>query len=81
MDEGADYPPYIFGFNPIRDKVITGTTRIICYNQTFYDDNRVEEDEFFGITLIVQNGSAMTTQVDMQLSSALIRIVDDDSEL
>ena len=81
MDEGADYPPYIFGFNPIRDKVITGTTRTICYNQTIYDDDLAEENEIFILILTAQDGSAVTTQVDSQLSSAIITILDDDSEL
>ena len=61
--------------------VITGTNRVACYNQTIYDDSCVEEDEFFSLTLTVQDGSAVTTYVDMQLSSALFVIVDDDGEL
>ena len=81
MDEGADYIPHISGFNPIRDMVITETTRVICYNQTIYDDNHVEDDEFFSLTLTVQDGSALITLVDTQLSSAVIKILDDDGEL
>ena len=80
MDEGADYPPVIAGFNPIMNMVITGTNRVICYNQTIYDDDRVEEDEFFSLTLTVQDGSAQITLVDPQLSTAVIKIVDDDGE-
>ena len=81
MVEGTDYPQLIIGFNPIKNMVITGTTRIICYNQIIYDDDRAEENEIFSLTMTVQTGSAMTTQVDSQLSSAIITILDDDSEL
>ena len=81
MDEGADYPPPVHRFNPIRNMVITETARVICYNQTIYDDDRVEEDEFFSLTLTVQDRSALITLVDPQLSSAVIKIVDDDGEL
>ena len=80
MDERADYQPLIIGFNPIRNMVITGTSRIICYNQIIYDNDRAEENEIFSLTMTVQDGSAVTTQVDSQLSSAIIIIWDDDSE-
>ena len=80
MVAGTDYPQLIIDFNPIMNMVITGTNRVICYNQTIYDDDRVEEDEFFSLTLTVQNGSALITVVDPQLSSAVIKIVDDECE-
>ena len=81
MDPLADYAPPVRSFNPIMDLVITVTTRLICYNQTIYDDSRVEENEFFSLTLIVQDGSAIMTQVDPQLSSTVVKIVDDDGKL
>ena len=74
MDVLADYPP------PEQGIVITGTDRIVCYNQTINDDSCVEGVEFFSLTLTVQDGSALTT-VDARLSSAVIMIVDDDGEL
>ena len=77
MLEFSDYQPPFQLFNPIRMMVITGTNTVLCYNLTIYDDDRVEEDEFFSLTLTVQDGSAMTTVVDPQLSSAVFRIVDD----
>ena len=70
MDSLADYPPPVEGFNSIMNMALNGTTRAICYNQTIYDDNRVEDDELFSLTLIVQDGSAIVTQVDPQLSSS-----------
>ena len=78
MDPLADYPPPVQYFNPIMNMVITGTTRAICYNQTIYDDIRVEEDEFFSLTLIVQDGSAENTETHSQLSSTFVWILDDD---
>ena len=78
MDELADYRPPVKGFNPIRNMVITETNRIICYDHIIYSDTRVEEDEYFSLTLIVQTGSATTTIVDSDRSSAVIKIVDDD---
>ena len=80
MNPLADYPPPVKGLNDISNMVITNTTTVICYNQTIYDDNHTEEDEFFSLTLTAQDRSAMTTLVDPQLSSAVIRIVDDDGK-
>ena len=77
----ADYRPPVEGFNPIRTMAITEITRVICYNQTIYDDNCMEEDEFFNLTLTIQEGSAVETVVDLQLSSAVVRIVNDDCKL
>ena len=83
MDPMADYPPPVKGFNPITemDLIITETNRVICYNQTIYNDNCPEDDEYFSLILIVQSGSAMPTQVDPKLNTALIKIIDDDGEL
>ena len=74
----ADYQPPIQYFNPIRNTAITKTTRVICYNQTIYDDNRMEHDELFSLTLTVQEYSTSTTQVDPLHSRAIVKIVDDD---
>ena len=80
MNPLADYRPPVEGRNNIRNFPITDTNRVICYNQTIYDDDRMEEDEFFSLTLVVQEGSAMTALVDPQLSSTVIRIIDDDGK-
>ena len=78
MNELADYQPPVKGFNPIRNMAITDGNRIICYNQIIYGDTRVEDDEYFSLTLIARTGSATTTLVDLDRSSAVIKIVDDD---
>ena len=78
MDPMADYKPPVESFNQIMGMVITGTTTVLCYNQTIYDDNRVEDDELFSLTLTVQDQSTMVAQVDPLRSSALFKIVNDD---
>ena len=75
MDELADFQPPVQFFNPIRLMVITETNRVICYNQIIYGDSQDEEDEYFSLTLIVQNRSF---SVDSRHSISVIRIVDDD---
>ena len=81
MDPLADYVPPVMSFNPIMNMIIGKSTHTICYNQTIYDDSRVEEDEFFSLTLLVQAGSAIVTQVDPELSSTLVKIMDDDGKI
>ena len=81
MVPSADYPPLLKEFNPIRNMAINGTTRKICYNQIIYDDSCWESNELFGLTLVAQDGSAMTTIVNQQFSSAVVTIVNDDCEL
>ena len=81
MNPLADFAPPVKDFNPIMNMIINQSKETICYNQTIYDDNRVEEDEFFSLTLIVQDGSAIVTQVDPYLSSTLVKIVNDDGKI
>ena len=58
MDPGSDYPPPLEGrTGQIKDLPITQTTRVVCYNQTIYEDETVEQDEFFSVILIIQDGS------------------------
>ena len=78
MDPMADYKPPVKGFNHIMGMVITGTTTVLCYNQIIYDDNHVEDDELFSLTLTVQDQSTMVAQVDPLRNSALVKIVNDD---
>ena len=54
---------------------ITETRRTICYNQTVYDDVRVEAEEWTGLTLQIGPSTARTvTGID----HTAIRIIDDD---
>ena len=60
MAPGTDYEEQIRGINRIRNTVINATTQIICYNQTIYDDMRLEVTEYAGLTLAVRDSSVHT---------------------
>ena len=80
-DPLADYPPPLEGrTEQIKDIPITQTTRVVCYNQILYDDEKVEGDEYFRIKLIIQSGSTAGTIIQSSHSSAVVRIVDNDSK-
>ena len=48
----TDYEEQTIGINLIRDTKITATRRIICYNQTIYNDMRLEVSEYTGLGLV-----------------------------
>ena len=81
MSENSDFQQQMIGIDQIRDKVINATVRIICYDQVIYDDGRLEESEFAGLTLKVQELSSVATTVEPGYENAAIQILDDDSEL
>ncbi|CAI8050963.1 Extracellular matrix protein 3, partial [Geodia barretti] len=76
MVEKSDYAQQTNLFNAIDDVLITELKRIVCYNQTIYDDLRVEFDEYAGITLGVRDIS--TTAVKPMYDQASIFILDND---
>ena len=80
MAPGTDYEEQIRGINRIRNTVINATTQIICYNQTIYDDMRLEVTEYAGLTLAVRD-SSVHTEVQQMFNQVTIQILDDDSEL
>ena len=51
------------------------TRGIICYNQTIYDDIRLEMSEYLGLTLAVND-----TYVPPKYSQVAIQILDNDSK-
>ena len=63
MIEGTDYSQQTRTVNAIGD--IVKLRRIVCYNQTIYDDSRVELDEYAGLTLKVGNYQPLTHSKDM----------------
>ena len=81
----ADYEKQEFGNNTIRNERITEFNRRICYNQTIYDDALLEETEYAGLTLRVQDlesmGGPTTAETVVGISHAAIRILDDESKL
>ena len=70
-----DYPQQLLGLNDLRDIQILETRRTICYNQTVYDDVRLEVDEYTGLTLIIGDNTART---ETGINQTAIRIIDDD---
>ena len=56
---------------------ITELQRMVCYNQTIYDDIRLEEDEFIGLSLLPLDIS-LNTDVAVPYHFAAINITDND---
>ena len=78
MIEGTDYAQQTRTVNAIGDIKLR---RIVCYNQTIYDDSRVELDEYAGLTLGVRhNYNQPLTQSKDMYDQASILILDNDSK-
>ena len=82
MEDGTDYRQQTRAFNLLDDVIITETRRIVCYNQTIYDDIRVEPKECFGMSLGVRNNPRTTveTTVRPDYDQVSICILDNDSK-
>ena len=80
MVEGTDFVQQTIAVNVIDDIIISELMRMICYNQTIYDDMCVEEDEYAGLTLGVLNNARTTvfTEVEPMYDQVSILIVDND---
>ena len=70
-----DYQQQLLRFNDLRDIQIHETRRKICYNQTIYNDVRLEADEWIGLTLQI---AANTTTTVTGIDHTAIRIIDND---
>ena len=79
---GSDYAQQTNAFNVIDDKPITQLRRVVCYNQTIYDDTLPEATEFLGLTLGVRDGPLTTVvaQTKPMYDQAVIVILDDDGK-
>ena len=68
--------------NAIDDTLIGEEQRIVCYNQTIYDDKHVELDEYIGLTLGIRDNqlTTITTKVKPEYNQAVIFILDNDSK-
>ena len=78
----TDYEEQTIAINRITDTVITATRRIICYNQTIYNDMRLEVAEYTGLGLVPDNLlSTVLTEVEPMYNESSILIIDDDSKL
>ena len=84
MLNGTDYAQQTRAINAIDDETIRENDfneirRIVCYNQSIYDDMRLEDDEWLGLTLSVDRASVLTI-VRPMYDQAAIMIQDNDSE-
>ena len=82
MTEGSDYAHQTSAVNAIDDSPISEAMRLICYNQTIYNDVRLELNEYMGLTLGVRDYSLtrVLTFVQLTYDEASILIVDNDSK-
>ena len=82
MAERSDFQQQTAAVNLIDDIFISELMRIVCYNQTIYDDLRLEATEYAGLTLGVEDNPQTTTLtfINELFDQASIFIVDDDSE-
>ena len=80
MGDGTDYPQQTSTVNLIYNQQITNEIRIVCYNQTIYDDGRLEASEYVGLSLGIRQATAITN-IYQGYNFAAIQIVDNDSML
>ena len=64
----------------LQTTVIDELQRMVCYNQVIYDDVRVEETEYVGLSLQVLSNSPRTN-VAVPYHYSAIQIIDNDSKL
>ena len=82
MAERSDFQQQTALVNSIDDILISQLMRIVCYNQTIYDDLRLEANEYAGLMLEVRDNpqtTVRTLEKDLFNESSIL-IVDNDSE-
>ena len=77
MSEASDYAQQTSAVNAIDDILISELRRVICYNQSIYDDLIVELDEYSGLTLGVRD-KLFTPVIKLRYDQAAILILDND---
>ena len=82
MLSGTDYAQQTRAINAIDDETIRENDfneirRIVCYDQSIYDDIQLEDDEWLGLTLSVDRASVITN-VRPMYDQATIMIQDND---
>ena len=80
MDNSTDYAQQTLLHNEIDDQEIWALMRVVCYNQTIYDDQSVEGDEYAGLSLSVRQSTITTYNVRPLYDQAAILIIDDDDD-
>ena len=81
MTQFTDYEEQTRSRNHIRNILINATRRVICYDQSIYNDVRLELMEYVGLQLDVREASIDLVLVQEQYDNAAILILDDDSQL
>ena len=71
----SDYE--VQGEKRMRDTPITEENRVVCYNQTVYDDMQLELVEYFGLTMAVRS-STVPTAINPTYGQTAIKIIDND---
>ena len=79
MEPGTDFAAQTLTYNIIDDEELMELRRIVCYNQTIYDDTLVEGQEYIGLSLGIHVSTAVT-EVRTGYDQAAILIVDDDGK-
>ncbi|CAI8013544.1 hypothetical protein GBAR_LOCUS8570 [Geodia barretti] len=80
MAERSDFQQQTSAVNSIDDVLISQLMRIVCYNQTIYDDLRLEANEYAGLMLEVRD-NPQTTVLTLEkelFNETSILIVDND---
>ena len=72
----SDYEEQVRGVNRSYTP-ITEENRLVCYNQTVYDDMRLELVEYFGLTMAVRS-STVPTAINPTYGQTAIKIIDND---
>ena len=78
--EGSDFQEQIVTLDVFHNIVINSRQRRVCSDMRVYDDQRVEQDEYLGLTLEVFP-SVVLVELDPMYNRTTIIIQDDDSEL
>ena len=73
----TDYEEQTHSFNHISNTIITELSRVVCYNQSIYNDARVEPPEYIGLQLGIREATVVA-QVEPMYSNAAILILDSD---
>ena len=77
----TDYEEQTIAINLIMGTKITALRRRICYNQSIYDDVRLEVSEYAGLGLVADDTlSTVITTVEPMYNESAILIIDDDSK-
>ena len=80
IQDKTDFEEQTLAFNRISAETLTSFVNIVCYDQPIYEDVRVEQDEWLGLTLGVSKAT-VNTMVHPMYNQAAILIQDNDSKI